>query len=206
MATISNSMVMEETRLGTSLSQALHICPEVLSAIYTDHYRHVLQVCRRFFRQTEDAEDAAAEVFLKLPRVLDQKNQAKPFRPWVSQVAGRHCIDKLRKRKRETRSCVAGIEINTVPDRSNPSPLSQVLRNEAQRHLRQELNRLPEHYKLPLVMRYYRHMSYLEIAQRLNRRIPTVKTLIFRAKLRLRRNLKALHRSGSCRESMDACN
>jgi hypothetical protein len=36
---------------------------EVLGLIHTAHYPHVLQVCRRFFRQPEDAEDAAAEVF-----------------------------------------------------------------------------------------------------------------------------------------------
>jgi len=191
-ATISNSIVMEETGLGTSLNPPWHTCPEVLGAIYTDHYRHVLQVCLRFFRQREDAEDAAAEVFLKLPRVLDQKNQAKPFRPWVSQVAGRHCIDKLRKGKRERRSCVEGIEMGTVPDHWNPSPLSQVLSEEKQRQLRKQLDRLPEHYKAPLVLRYYRQMSYSEIAHRLNRRIPTIKTLIFRAKGKLRRNLRDL--------------
>lgn len=191
MATISNSIVMEENALGAGLNQAWQACPELLSAIYTEHYRHVLQVCRRFFRQTEDAEDAAAEVFLKLPRVLDQKNREKPFRPWVSQVAGRHCIDKLRRRQRERRCCVEGVEIGAVPDRSSPSPLSQVLSGEERRRLRKHLNRLPQHYKVPLVLRYYRQMSYSEIARRLNRRIPTIKTLIFRAKGKLRHNLNS---------------
>jgi len=190
MATVSNSILLEETALCVGLNQALQTCPEMLNAIYTEHYRHVLQVCRRFFRHAEDAEDAAAEVFLKLPRVLDQKNHTKPFRPWVSQVAGRHCIDKIRRRNRERRWCVDGTEIGTVPDRWSPSPLSQVLRDEEHRRLREHLNRLPEHYKVPLVLRYYRQMSYSEIARRLNRRIPTVKTLIFRAKGKLRRNLR----------------
>jgi RNA polymerase sigma-70 factor (ECF subfamily) len=187
-------MVMEETALCSSLNQAWHSCPEVLGAIYTDHYRHVLQVCLRFFRRVEDAEDAAAEVFLKLPRVLHQKNHAKPFRPWVSQVAGRHCIDKLRRRKRERSACIEGIEMDTVRDSSSPSPLSQVLSNEELRQLREQLNRLPKQYRVPLVLRYYRQMSYPEIARRLNRRIPAVKMLIFRAKNRLRRNLKRLER------------
>ena len=61
-------------------------------------YQYVLRVCRRFFRQPEDAEDAAAEVFLKLYRVLHQRDETMPFRPWVSRVAGRHCIDKLRQK------------------------------------------------------------------------------------------------------------
>jgi RNA polymerase sigma-70 factor (ECF subfamily) len=163
-----------------------------LAGIYAAHYRHVLQVCRRFFRHREDAEDAAAEVFLKLPNVLGQRNEALPFRPWVSQVAGRHCIDKLRKRKRERCSPLFGEEVHVVADNCTPSPLSQVLRREAQRKVREQLNRLPECYRVPLVLRYYQRMSYSEIARRLNRQIPTIKTLLYRAKNKLRRNLRSL--------------
>jgi len=189
MATQSNSILLEEAGLSTALNQALQTCPEVLSSIYTAHYHHVLQVCRRFFRQPEDAEDAAAEVFLKLHTVLEKKDEEHPFRPWVCQVAGRHCIDKLRRRKRERCSTVAAEVLCAVPDRSTPSPLSQVLRKEAKRELREELNRLPDYYKVPLILRYYKRMSYSEIARTLNRRLPAVKTIIFRAKNRLRRNL-----------------
>jgi len=194
MATQS-SMLLEEGGFSTAFNQALQTCPEVLSSIYTAHYHHVLQVCRRFFRQPEDAEDAAAEVFLKLHTVLEKKDDEHPFRPWVCQVAGRHCIDKLRRRKREKCSAVDGNDLCAVPDISSPSPLTQVLRKEAKRKVREELNRLPDYYKVPLVLRYYKRMSYSEIAQRLNRRIPTVKTIIFRAKNRLRRNLGNLEKS-----------
>jgi len=189
MATQSNTILFEEAALGKALNQALQVCPEVLSAIYTAHYQHVLQVCRRFFRQPEDAEDAAAEVFLKLHTVLEKKDEQHPFRPWVSQVAGRHCIDKLRRRKREKCSIVDGNILCAIPDHATPSPLSQVLHKEAKRQVREELNRLPDHYKVPLVLRYYKRMSYSDIARTLNRRLPAVKTMIFRAKSRLRRNL-----------------
>jgi len=170
---------------------SIHNSHESLALLYAAHYRHVFQVCRRFFRHHEDAEDAAAEVFLKLPNVLDQRNQSLPFRPWVSQVAGRHCIDKLRKRKRERCSSLITEEWEVVPDRSMPSPLSQVLRNEKQRRVREQVNRLPDCYRIPLILRYYQRMSYSEIAAKLNRQIPTIKTLLYRAKNKLRRNLRA---------------
>jgi RNA polymerase sigma-70 factor, ECF subfamily len=185
-------MLLEEGGLGKALNQALHSCPEVLSTIYTAHYHHVLQVCRRFFRQPEDAEDAAAEVFLKLHTVLDKKDSQHPFRPWVCQVAGRHCIDKLRRRKREKYSSVDGNDLCVIPDRSSPSPLTEVLRKEEKRRVREQLNLLPDYYKVPLVLRYYKRMSYSDIARTLNRRIPAVKTIIFRGKCRLRRNLQNL--------------
>ena len=184
MATQTASFLFEEAGFG-----AMQPCPEVISSIYAAHYQHVLRVCRRFFRRPEDAEDAAAEVFLKLHTVIEQKDEDHPFRPWVCQVAGRHCIDKLRRRKRENTTMVAGADLCAFPDASTPSPLSQVLRKEANRQLREQLNRLPEHYKVPLVLRYYKRMSYSQIAATLNRGMPAVKTIIFRAKDRLRRNM-----------------
>ena len=196
MATRSAPILLEEATFCSALNRALHTYPEVLSAIYIAHYRHVLQVCRRFFRRPEDAEDAAAEVFLKLHTVLDKKDESYPFRPWVCQVAGRHCIDKLRRRKREKSSTVEGKDLGAVPDDSTPSPLSQILRKEANHQLREQLNRLPPHYRVPLVLRYYKSMSYSEIARRLNKGLPAVKMVIFRAKNRLRRDLEPFERAG----------
>jgi RNA polymerase sigma-70 factor (ECF subfamily) len=190
MATRTTSMFMEETALCVTLNQPLQTRPEILSTIYSSHYRHVLRVCRRFFRQREDAEDAAAEVFLKLHSVLDTRNEAVPFRPWVSRVAGRHCIDKLRRRKRERDSCVDGADLSEVPDYSTPSPLSQFLRQEEELEVREQLIRLPKKYKVPLVLRYYKQMSYSEIARALKSRLPAVRMMIFRAKEELRRNLQ----------------
>jgi RNA polymerase sigma-70 factor (ECF subfamily) len=189
MATRTTSMFTEETSLGAALNQPLQADPEELSTIYADHYRHVLRVCRRFFPQPQDAEDAAAEVFLKLHRVLETRNEAAPFRPWVAQVAGRHCIDKLRRRKREKASCVDGADLSEVPDYSTPSPLSQVLSSEEGLEVREQLIRLPKKFKVPLVLRYYKQMSYAEIARALKTRLPAVRMMIFRAKEQLRRNL-----------------
>jgi RNA polymerase sigma-70 factor (ECF subfamily) len=161
-----------------------------LGSIYTDHYQYVLRVCRRFFRQPEDAEDAAAEVFLKLYRVLHQRDETMPFRPWVSQVAGRHCIDKLRQRKCERSSSLEDIDIGGFTDHSALSPLSEILRKDEQRQIRKHLTRLPEKYKVPLVLLYYKRMSYSEIAGTLNTRLPAIRMIIFRAKDFLRRNLR----------------
>jgi len=191
MATTSTSLLMEETGFGSVLKHAVQACPQTLSALYMEHYHHVLKVCRRFFRQREDAEDAAAEVFLKLHVVLEKKDETSPFRPWVSQVAKRHCIDRLRRTKRERESCARDIDPSELRDYRTPTPFSQFLRQEEHRHMREQLKRLPEHYKTPLVLRYYKQMSYSEIARTMGKRLPSVKMIIFRAKGQLRRNLLA---------------
>jgi RNA polymerase sigma-70 factor (ECF subfamily) len=167
------------------------ICPEFLRECYAAHYRYVLQVCRRYFRQREDAEDAAAEVFLKLYRVLSQKDETVPFRPWLSQVTGHHCVDKLRRRNFEKNSFLDDHTVSDFADRLTPSPLSQVLRKEQRLRVRQELIRLPAKYQVPLVLRYYKRMSYSQIARTMNRGLPAVRMMIFRAKEQLRRNLFA---------------
>jgi len=189
MATKSALMIMEGVPFGASLNPAQPICPEVVSTIYTAHYHYVLRICRRFFRQPEDAEDAAAEVFLKLYRVLHQKDESLPFRPWVSQVAWRHCIDKLRQKKRERSFSLEETDCERIPDRSGSSPLSQLLHKDKHRQVREQLTRLPERYKAPLELLYYKQMSYSEIARTLNTRLPVLRTMMFRARGYLRRNL-----------------
>ena len=189
MATKSALMIMEDVPFGASLNLAQPICPEVVSTIYTAHYHYVLRICRRFFRQPEDAEDAAAEVFLKLYRVLHQKDESLPFRPWVSQVAWRHCIDKLRQKKRERSFSLEETDCERIPDRSGSSPLSQLLHKDKHRQVREQLTRLPERYKAPLELLYYKQMSYSEIARTLNTRLPVLRTMMFRARGYLRRNL-----------------
>jgi RNA polymerase sigma-70 factor (ECF subfamily) len=184
-------MTTNSTVVPTSdaLNEREPTCPEVLRACYTAHYRDVLRVCRRYFRQPQDAEDAAAEVFLKVFSVLHQKDEALPFLPWISRVAGHHCIDKLRGRKRDRTSSLEEIDPGGIVDHGTPSPLSQILRKDEQRRVREQLTRLPERYRVPLVLRYYKRMSYTEVARALNTHLPSVKIRIFRAKGHLRRNL-----------------
>ena len=189
MATNSTLMIMKDAPLCAAMNPTQAICPEFLSAIYTAHYRYVLGICRRFFRQKEDAEDAAAEVFLKLYRVLHQKDERLPFRPWISQVAWRHCIDKLRQKKRERSFSLEETDCECIPDRSGSSPLSQLLRKDQHRQVREQLTRLPKRYKAPLELLYYKQMSYSEIARSLNTRLPVLRTMMFRARGYLRRNL-----------------
>lgn len=192
MATQSAFMLADESCFSGLLRQSQTICPQVWSDLYCDHHGYVLQICRRFFPRPEDAEDAASEVFLKLCRVLQQKDDKLPFRPWITRVAWHHCIDKLRRRKHEKRASVEGLDLGHVADRSTPSPLSQILRKDAERLLRERLQHMPEKYKVPLLLRYYRRMSYSEIARARNMRLATVRMLIFRAKNYLRRDLHRL--------------
>jgi RNA polymerase sigma-70 factor (ECF subfamily) len=188
-----NSVLLEQSGVREAfIGAAFRGCPELLGSLYTSHYRYVLQVCRHFFWQREDAEDAAAEVFLKLHTVLETQERPIRSRSWLSKVTGRHCIDKLRQVKAERRYRLDEVEFESLPDSLDRSPLSRTLRREQQSKVREELRRLPRDYRILLVLHYYRQMSYAEIAVALGKQLPAIKTAIFRAKKMLRDRIQGL--------------
>jgi RNA polymerase sigma-70 factor, ECF subfamily len=185
----------EQRQMCGAVIQPPPVSSELLRALYISHYRHVLQICRKFFRQLEDAEDAAADVFLKLYRVLHQKDEMVPFRPWISQIAAHHCIDNLRRRKHEKSSSLEEVDVNDLLDHSTPSALSEVIRNETEGRIRRVLACLPEKHRVVLVLRFYNRMSYSQIAEALNMPLSAVRVRIFRAKRFLRCSLRRAHRA-----------
>jgi RNA polymerase sigma-70 factor, ECF subfamily len=72
---------------------------------------------------------------------------------------------------------------------SEPSPLGAVISKEERVKVRDTIARLPENYRMPLVLRYYSELSYDEIAQQLGLERNYVAALIFRGKQELRRRL-----------------
>lgn len=194
----TNSFLLPESGFNISMpAEPFRGYPELLGSLYASHYRYVLRVCKHFFWRQEDAEDAAAEVFLKLHSVLDTEDSALSSRPWLSKVTGRHCIDKLRQAKAERRRRVEEVEFDNLQDNVALSPLSRVLLREKQSLIRQELRSLPRDYRILLVLHYYRHMSYAEIARTLNKQLPAIKTAIFRAKRMLRGKISSLNNFSS---------
>jgi RNA polymerase sigma-70 factor (ECF subfamily) len=61
-----------------------------------------------------------------------------------------------------------------------------MLRREEQEKVREALRRLPRDYRIMLVLHFYRQLSYVEIAARLGKHLPAVRSGIFRAKRLLR--------------------
>jgi len=189
MAVTMNSVLLGDSGVrGAMLRGAFGDYPELFSAFYRSQYRYVLRICQRYLWRHEDAEDAAAEVFLKL-HTLETDDNPIQSRSWLSKVTGRHCIDKLRKAKVESSRAVEDVECDALPQSFEHSPLSRVLRREEQGSVREALRRLPREYRILLVLHYYRQLTYAEIAAALGKQMPAVKTGVFRAKRLLRDKL-----------------
>jgi RNA polymerase sigma-70 factor, ECF subfamily len=186
---------MEGPDLERVIQRAKGHDAEALGEIFSLYVRRVFGLCRYMLDSRENAEDATGEVFLKLQRSIESYDGSVPFHKWLLRVAGNQCIDALRRRKRGRQVIVEGEEGTAIIDAasSQPSPLGAVLSTEERGQVRDAIARLPENYRVPLVLRYYGELSYDEIAQQLGLQRNYVAALLFRAKQELRRKLG--HRS-----------
>jgi RNA polymerase sigma-70 factor (ECF subfamily) len=163
--------------------------PTEFERLYREHHSRVLTICSRMLGSPDEAEDAANDVFARLPDALRTYNRAQPFSPWLSRVAGNYCVDLLRRRRAERRLLEPADPDAPEPPAPGASPLNDLLSREQTEAVRQALASLPERYLVPLLMRYYGDLSYEEIAHTLGTNRGRVAVLIFRAKQRLQKSL-----------------
>ncbi len=161
-----------------------------LADLYREHYPRVLGLCRYLLGSPEEAEDAASDVFLRLPQAMRTYDPSKPFACWLSSVTSHYCVDLLRRRQSELR--ILEPEDPKAPEAAAlmATPLEELLSAEEQESVREAIAALPDNYRLPLVMRYYNDLDYREISRTLGLTRGHVATLIFRAKGELRRLLR----------------
>src|SRR5262249_38666326 len=110
------------------------------------HGPMVLGVCRSVLRHTQDAEDACQATFLVLARKASSIRKPTSLAHWLHGVALR-----LARRARADRPPAYD---RPAPDRSTPSPLDELTGRELRQILHEELSRLPESYRLPLILCY----------------------------------------------------
>ena len=181
---------MEDRDLESVIERAQGHDADAMGEIHRRYVRRVFGLCRYMLDSRENAEDATSEVFLKLQRSIESYDSSIPFPRWLLRVAGNHCIDALRRRRR-VRQVIVEVEDATAIDAASPelSPLGAVIQTEEKERVRDAIARLPENYRMPLVLRYYSELSYDEIAQQLGLQRNYVAALIFRGKQELRRKL-----------------
>ena len=133
----------------------------------------------------DEVEDIVVEVMTKTFRNLHLYRPEYAFSTWIYRIAINHIRDHHRRRRRE-----AGRE--EMPDQvaaPGPGPLDQVGDSVRARELRAAIDRLPERYRVPLVLMHLEENSLEEIAAILEVPVGTVKSRLARGRERLRRIL-----------------
>lgn len=152
-----------------------------------DLYRPALyNIAKRMLRNSEDANDAVQETFIKALRSLPDFDSKRPIKPWLSRICSNCCVDILRERKRNADSLtpyefkLEGREMGLAEHAENALTRD---------HVMTALKRLPRKYRDILLMRHYNDMDVMEIATALNAPEGTVKSWLFRARALLKQSL-----------------
>jgi RNA polymerase sigma factor (sigma-70 family) len=143
----------------------------------------VLGVCWRELRHTQDAEDAFQAAFLVLARKAGSVSWQECVASWLHEVAGRVSAEAksraLRRRVREK-------QMDPMPD---VACAPQAVQPEMDTVLDQELRRLPERYRAPLLLCCLEGRSRDEAAEQLGWSLGKVKGRLERGRQLLRRRL-----------------
>lgn len=139
----------------------------------------VYNLAYRMLGNAEDAEDASQEIFLRAYTRLTSFDRERRFSTWVLSIGSNYCIDRLRRR-RFTWLTLDDASF-TLPS-AEPGPERSALKREQRASVQQALQKLPEHYRLVMVLRYWQDLSYEEIAKATGLTESTIKTRLHRAR------------------------
>jgi RNA polymerase sigma-70 factor (ECF subfamily) len=156
------------------------------------HARMVGTVIWRATGDHDVVEDLAQETFLRVFRGLPYFDQRAKLSTWIFTIAHRVAIDHRRETvRRRDGSNEANLGFDKRPS-SELDPEHAASRNELDRIVDEELGRLPDKYRLPLVYAAIDELDHGTIARMLKVRRGTVKTLVFRGRQLLKQRVDAV--------------
>ena len=158
--------------------------------VYDREFSYVWHICFAYMKNSSEAEDALQETFLRYMKYCKKKNKAfaseneeimiKKIRSWLIVTAGNVCKDQLKSwwRKREP---IDDYEHIQVSDAYEPD------------YVLEAVMELPDKYKIPVYMYYYMGYNSAEIAKELHMSASSVRTILSRARQRLKDKLTDNH-------------
>jgi len=159
----------------------------------TDNFRFLLErhqgaVYRIAWRMTNhagDAEEIAQESFLKAYKALHRYDGKHAFSTWLYRIVVNTCLDRLRRTRREI---VQDQELSA--DDELTTPYEQQERAEC---VQNALARLPEAYRMILILKDVEELDYETIAETLRENIPALKIRVLRGREKLREKLEKMY-------------
>jgi RNA polymerase sigma-70 factor (ECF subfamily) len=147
-----------------------------------EHYVSLYRYAYRLSGSAADAEDLTQETFCKAQVNLGQLRDPGRAKSWLFCILRNVYLQKARAERK--RHCVPLGDLNELPEPS-PAPLLPV----EPEQLQQALNELPEGFRTPLILYYFKDFGYREIAQQMDLPLGTVMSRLARAKAHLRARL-----------------
>jgi RNA polymerase sigma-70 factor, ECF subfamily len=157
--------------------------PADLADLLVAGYGRAYRTAYLITRNPADAEEAVQEAFLRVWRFRSALPDGQGIEPWMYRVLVNTCYSHLRKEipRRQRTAGDAALRTQAAPDSTEAaatvSSTAQVVLD--------ALAALPEHLRIPTVLRYWTGLSEREIATAIRRRPGTVKSRLHEARRRL---------------------
>jgi RNA polymerase sigma factor (sigma-70 family) len=140
----------------------------------------LLAFCRHLLGSREDAEDVLQEVLAASFNAMLADDRPINVRPWLYRIARNRCLNHLRRMQ------AVGVDSMDIHLSDNgASTADKVHEREEFRLLVGDIHSLPETQKTALVLREMDALSYEQIAEAMETTVPSVKSLLVRARVSL---------------------
>jgi RNA polymerase sigma-70 factor (ECF subfamily) len=146
------------------------------------YQRLVATAALRMGTPRDEVEDVTSEVFYKVYKSLGRYRPEHALSTWLYRITINASLDRKRSMRHESRM----EELSPSLADGRPSLESQASDLERSRLLQEALERIPGHYRSPLVLAHLEGMPLEEIARVLDLPEGTVKSRLFRARAMLR--------------------
>ncbi len=164
--------------------------------LFSRYHSRLLSFCRHMLGSREDAEDVLQEVFAAAFNAVLADERPINVRPWLYRIARNRSLNHLR------RASAIGVDSMDIHFAEHGlSTGDQVLRREGFRQLIGDVQQLPETQRTALLLREIDALSYEQIAVAMETTVPSVKSLLVRARISLAEAAEA--RKLSCGEVRD---
>jgi RNA polymerase sigma factor (sigma-70 family) len=148
--------------------------------LFNRYHARLLAFCQHMLSSREDAEDVLQEVFVAAHKAMLSDDRSINVRPWLYRIARNRCLNHLRRPAAEGQD-----SMDVHPHENGASTLERVQNREEFRQLLADVGTLPETQRTALLLREIDALSYEEIAQAMSNSVPSVKSLLVRARITL---------------------
>ncbi len=167
--------------------------PAAFEALCSRYQSRLLSFCRHMLGSREDAEDVLQEVFAAAFNAVLADEREINVRPWLYRIARNRSLNHLR------RASAVGVDSMDIHFADHGmSTGDRAIRRESFRELLADVHELPETQRTALLLREIDALSYEQIAHAMETTVPSVKSLLVRARISLAEAAEA--RKLSCAE------
>jgi RNA polymerase sigma factor (sigma-70 family) len=149
-------------------------------AVVARYQSRLLAFCRHMLASREDAEDVLQEVFAAAFNAILADEREINVRPWLYRIARNRSLNHLRK---TTAIGVDSMDVHLAE--GGESTADKAHKREEFRLLMADVQDLPETQRTALLLREIDALSYEQIAEAMETTIPSVKSLLVRARVSL---------------------